>query len=91
MKKFWIATAAALLMSGGAAWAGGDVDAGKAAFESKGCADCHYEDDFAGVAKADIKGMLKGVMAGEVEHDADLSGLSGEDVANLAAYFASFE
>lgn len=91
MKKFWIAMAAPLMFLGSAAWAGGDVDAGKAAFESNGCADCHYEDDFAGVAKADIKGMLKAVAAGEVEHDADLSGLSDEDVANLAAYFASFE
>ncbi len=90
MKKRWMLVALPFLFAGAAAYAGGDVDAGKSAFEAS-CADCHYEDDFAGETEADIAGLIKGVMAGEVEHKSDLSGLSDTDVANLAAYFASFQ
>ncbi len=67
-----------------------DIKAGKAAFEAT-CATCHYQDDFAGESKDSILGMIKGVASGEVEHEAELKGLSEEDIANLASFFASFK
>ncbi len=87
MRKIWIAMAAPLMFFGTAAWAGGDAEAGKAVYNDQGCADCHYEDDFAGIPADEIKTMLKEA----TDHDPDLSGLSDEEVANLAAYFASVE
>jgi len=87
MRKIWIAMAAPLMLFGTAAYAGGDAAAGEAVYNDQGCADCHYEDDFAGVPADEIKTMLKEA----TDHDPDLSGLSDEDVANLAAYFASVE
>lgn len=90
MKKRLIAMAVPLMFFGAAAYAGGDAEAGKATFEEI-CADCHYEDDFAGESEEDIMGMINGVASGEVEHKGDLSGLSKEDLANVAAYYASFE
>ena len=67
-----------------------DVEAGKAVFEAA-CADCHYEDDFAGESAADITAMIKSVAGGQVEHKADASGLSDADVENIAAFWASFK
>ena len=87
MKKTWIAMAAPLMFLGTAAWAGGDVEAGKAVYDEEACADCHYEDDFAGIPEAEIKTMITEA----TDHDPDMSYLSEEQVANLAAYFASFE
>ena len=78
-----------LVLWGTAALAG-DAEAGKAVFEAS-CADCHYEDDFAGESAEDITAMIKSVTGGEVEHKGDASGLSDEDVANIAAYWASFK
>lgn len=75
------------------ATAGDDaIKSGKAAFETR-CAECHYEDDFAGESKESILGMIKGVASGEVEHEGDkaLHGLSEQDLANLAAFFASYQ
>ncbi|WP_405232620.1 c-type cytochrome [Lentisalinibacter salinarum] len=89
MRKIWIAMAAPLMFFGTAAYAGGDAEAGKAVFNDQGCADCHYEDDFAGIPKDEIKTMITEAAAGD--HDPDLSVLSEEDIANVAAYFASFE
>lgn len=96
MKKTGIAVAVPLLFLGVAAQADGPVDepmaGAKAVFLEK-CEDCHYEDDFAGTSKDDIKAMIKAVVSGETEHDedADLSGLSDDDIDALAGYFASFE
>ena len=87
MRKIWIAMAAPLMFFGTAAYAGGDAEAGKAVYNDQGCADCHYEDDFAGIPKDEIKTMIADAAAGD--HDPDLSGLSEEDIANVAAYFAS--
>lgn len=91
MKKIWIAMAAPLMFLGSAAWAGGDVEAGKAAYESTGCGDCHYEDDFAGMPEDEIKALIEGTVTGDIEHDPELSGLTDEQVADMAAFFASFE
>lgn len=68
----------------------GDAEAGKATFEAK-CGECHYEDDFAGESAEDITAMIKSVTGGEVEHKGDASGLSDDDVANIAAFWASFQ
>jgi cytochrome c553 len=87
MRKIWIAMAAPLMFFGTAAYAGGDAEAGKAVYNDQGCADCHYEDDFAGIPADEIKGMITGAE----DHDPDMSGLTEEEVANLAAYFASVE
>jgi cytochrome c553 len=79
--------AAPLMFFGTAAYAGGDAEAGKAVYNDQGCADCHYEDDFASMPADEIVTMIKGA----TDHDPDMSGLSDEDIANVAAYFASFE
>lgn len=71
------------------ALAGGDANAGKAKFEEESCDRCHYEDDFAEDAKSVIKAMLQSVKSGETKHRVSLAELSDEDIANLAAYFAS--
>ena len=65
-------------------------DAGKATFEAK-CAECHYEDDFAGEAEADILGMIQAVKSAEHKGKGETAGLSADDEANLAAFWASFE
>lgn len=75
-------------------WAGAagahDVEAGKAFFEAN-CADCHYADDFAGESVESITTAVQGVYGGETEHQSDLSGYSAEDMANVAAFWASYE
>lgn len=90
MKKLITLFALPLVFFGASAFADGHMEAGKAKFEAV-CADCHYEDDFAGTSKDEMKSMIKAVAAGEVEHDEDLSGLTDEEIAGLAAYFSSFE
>jgi len=90
MRKLMTLLALPLVFFGTAALADGHMEAGKAKFEEV-CADCHYNDDFAGTPKDEIKGMIKAVAAGEVEHDEDLSGLTDEEIGALAAYLASAE
>jgi mono/diheme cytochrome c family protein len=75
----------------GAAAQAGDAGAGDAVYQDN-CADCHFEDDFAGSSADDIKGLIMAIKGGSTDHKGgDLAGLSDEDIANLAAYFASFE
>ena len=91
MKKALCAGFSLLLFGAAGAWAGGDADAGQAVFADN-CEECHFEDDFSGTAEEDIMASIKAVLAGEKDHeDQDLNefGLSDEDVANLAAYFAA--
>lgn len=88
MNKLHIVSATCLLFAAGTAHAGGDTEAGAALFESV-CGECHYEDDFSGESAADIAAMIKPIVDGEEEHDEDISKLSADDIANLAAYFAS--
>lgn len=90
MKKLLTSIALPLFLFGASAHADGHMEVGKAKFEAV-CADCHYEDHFAGTAEDEIKGMIKAVAAGEVEHDEDLSGLTDEEIQGLAAFFASYE
>ena len=75
----------------GAAAQAGDAGAGEAVYQ-EACGDCHFEDDFAGSSADDITGMMTAIKDGTTDHKGgDLAGLSDEDIANLAAYFASFE
>ncbi len=90
MKTGWMLAALPLMFLGASAYAGGDVEAGKAKFDEI-CSECHYEDDFAGETEEDMVGLIKSVVGGEVDHKKDLSGLSEQDIANVAAYFSSFE
>ena len=53
------------------------------------CEECHFDDDFSGEAEADIAALINNVVNGTTDHKADLSALTADDVANLAAFFAS--
>ncbi len=79
-----------LALWGVAASAAGDAEAGKAVFEAK-CAECHYEDDFAGESTEEIVTMITSVKGGGVEHKGDASGLTDADIVNIATYWSSFK
>lgn len=66
----------------------GDTDAGKAKYLAD-CESCHFEDDFSGEAEADIAAMIESIISGAVEHKSELAGLTPQEIADLAAYFAS--
>lgn len=87
MKKVLITAASFLLIAAVGVQAGGDAAKGEAIFADQ-CAECHYEDDFSGTDKAEIVAMTQAIVDGKTEHE-DIGGLSAEDVANVAAYFAS--
>lgn len=70
------------------AFAHGDAAAGKANFE-EACERCHFADDYADEAESVIEAMILAIMNGETNHRASLSGLTADDAANLAAFFAS--
>ena len=79
-----------LALWGMAASAAGDAEAGKAVFEQK-CAECHYEDDFAGESTEEIVTMITTVKGGGAEHKGDTSGLTDVDIVNIATYWSSFK
>jgi cytochrome c553 len=89
-----------LLLAAGALQAGGDAANGKAL--SVDCADCHGEDGtgddespaLAGMAEAEFIAALQGYASGEREDESEMmadyaTGLSEQDMADLAAYYAS--
>jgi cytochrome c553 len=84
------------LMMGSQAWAG-DAAAGKALSDS--CAACHGDDGkgdppLAGMAEAKFVKAMKDFQSGAVKSKmmAGLAkGLSDDDIANLAAYYASLK
>lgn len=63
-------------------------DGGEALYEEQ-CAKCHFEDDFTGESEEAIVGMINGIIAGEIDHKSELTGLSEEEIKKLSAYFAS--
>ena len=69
--------------------AAGDADAGKAKAEP--CMECHYADDFAGESKDAIQSLIKSTVGDGSEHPSDNKGLSEEDLADIAAFFARGE
>ena len=72
----------------GTAYAGGDVEVGKAKFDEI-CEECHYDDDFSGESADDIAGMIQAIVDGETDHKGDIAGLTAEEIAGLAAFYAS--
>ncbi len=88
MKKTVFALLAAVVFQ--FSWAEGDVGAGKDVFDNN-CVDCHYEDDFSGYTAAEILESMEEMSAPDAMHEFDLTQLSEEEKANIAAYYASVE
>ena len=97
-KKLLISIMFTLLMSSGAALAGGDAEAGKAL--AANCSGCHGENGegmdpnppIAGLEEAKHVQMLKEYKDGTREDpmmQMFVSQLSDEDMANIAAYYAT--
>ena len=84
-RRLIIATSMALVCT--PALAEGDAEAGKSTFEET-CEQCHYADDFDDEAKSVLEAMLLAIMNGEIRHRGGFSGLSEEDLANLAAFLS---
>jgi len=102
MTKYFmmIASAALVLGMAGSAMASGDVAAGEA--KSKACAGCHGKNGegkkdnpkIAGMATADFMKALGDYKAGSRDNKTMVriaKKLSDDDVANLAAYYASLK
>ena len=97
-KKLMTAALMVLFMCSGTAWAGGDAAAGEAL--AAGCSGCHGADGMgnpdnppaAGLDEAYFVEQLAAYKSGEREHammQMFVSELSEEDMANLAAYYAT--
>jgi len=87
-----------LLLTFGTAQADGDINAGET--KSSSCASCHGADGkgkapnppIAGMAAADFTEKMNGYKSGAIKHmmmNMLSKKLSDEDIANLAAYYAS--
>ncbi|MEJ2604920.1 MAG: hypothetical protein P8172_16860 [Gammaproteobacteria bacterium] len=87
MKKLMTLIVLPLAFFGASAHADAHMEMAKAKFEAV-CADCHYADDFEGTSADELKGMIKAVVSGEVEHDEDLSGLTDDEIGALAAFLS---
>ena len=100
MKKTWLLVAAAILALGmaGTAQAGGDAAAGKT--KAKGCVGCHGADGkgkgknppIVGKDEATFVASLNDYKSGSKEHkmmNMLAKKLSDQDMADLAAYYAS--
>lgn len=88
MNRFWTTTAAVAALCWAGAAAAGDPAAGEAIYEAQ-CADCHEPDDFEGESAEDIAALISSEDTASIhKKKADMSKLSAEDVANIAAFFA---
>jgi len=67
-----------------------DSAAGQKTFQSGGCAMCHQLKSYAGKSEAELQTEIEGIVAGKVKHPKKLT-LSGDDIANVAAYIAANE
>ncbi|MGA7179151.1 MAG: c-type cytochrome [Thiobacillaceae bacterium] len=96
VKKALIVLMGGFLITAGPVWAG-DAAAGKAI--SDGCAGCHGDDGkgdppIAGMAEADFIKAMKDYQSGAKENKKMAKAtkdLSDDDIANLAAYFATLK
>lgn len=79
-----------ILFQAGTARAAEEVTGGRTIFENT-CSECHYEDDFAGRSQAEILTEITQLATGERKHKIDLSKLSENEMADIAAFFASFK
>ena len=97
-KLFFACSVAGLIMCSGVTWAGGDAKLGEAL--AAGCSGCHGADGMgnadnppaAGLDEAYFVEQLAAYKSGEREHammQMFVSTLSEEDMANLAAYYAT--
>jgi mono/diheme cytochrome c family protein len=75
----------ALGLTGTAAAA--DLAAGKAKVDQI-CSECHEIADWKGKTEVDLQGKIKNVVSGKTQHKKKLQ-LTDEDIANIAAYWAS--
>ena len=88
MQTKWVAM---LLATGALAFSGAALAGDAAAGEKKAevCLDCHEPvDDFAGQKADDIAAKIKSWVSGKTKHQKKVA-LSDEDIADIAAYFAS--
>jgi len=65
----------------------GDANLGQEIF-LEDCERCHYNDDFATQDAATTAEQLRALKAGDEDHRPDLAGLSLQEIADLAAFFA---
>ena len=97
---FMVAMTALVFALAGPAHAGGDADAGKA--KAKSCAGCHGANGegkkknppIAGMAESDFIQAMADYKSGKREHKSMARAakkLGDDDVANLAAYYASLK
>lgn len=88
MKRIWTMAAATAALCWAVNATAGDPAAGEAIY-NENCADCHEPDDFEGESAADIAALIGSEDTVSMhKKKADMSKLSPEDVANLAAFFA---
>ncbi len=66
----------------------GDVAAGKLKAAQQ-CAECHRPSDFDGETTAALESLLKDIAAGKVQHRKRALQLSGQDIADIAAYWTN--
>ena len=64
---------------------GADVQAGKAAAQSK-CLQCHEADDWEGESAASLESLIRDIVAGKVKHKGALQ-LSAAEISDIAAYW----
>jgi cytochrome c553 len=64
-----------------------DAAAGKAKVDAV-CHECHETADFEGTSEADLAKQIAAVAKGEHKHPKKLT-LTDDDIANIAAYWAS--
>ena len=64
---------------------GADVQAGKAAAQSK-CIQCHEADDWEGESTASLESLIGDIVAGKVKHKGALQ-LSAAEISDIAAYW----
>jgi cytochrome c553 len=73
------------------AWSQGamtaDLAAGKAKVDAI-CSECHEAADWEGEDAASLEELIQGVASGAVKHKVKLN-LTGDDIKNIAAYWAS--
>jgi cytochrome c553 len=69
-----------------ASFSGASLADGKAKFDSA-CGECHFADDFGGEDVAELSGIIKGIVAGQVKHKQKIS-LTDAEISEVAAYMA---
>ena len=88
MKRFWTMAAATAALCWAVNATAGDPAAGESIYDEQ-CADCHEPDDFEGESAADIAALISSADTASMhKKKADLTKLSPEDVANIAAFYA---